>query len=599
MKRRKILKSSGVLLGCPLAGCAGSDEGPGTTRRTTGRQTSTDTFNHPGEDSTESPTSHTADPEDIRAEFVMWSGAQAYGLPEPDASDRVSLATFKVHFSPRFTRGTDATAAIPFDVKYDEETGEVVLVENRLGDPEFMRIDPEMIPKVLSAACSLTETSQALAMVEVDGVRDGEEGTYRAVIMGACENALPPEGHEDHDERHEHRMYETFDHVDDREITEYGATSNQGHVFIADVGWSQDWETACVSLSDSWEKYPQGGRGLYYSLNSEAVAPMWIREGGGTDCPEDLSEDQILPKCDFEYGDYDPLTEPEFFGSGWSEADVLTPIASSRGHFKESDWTTDNYLTEGHTEYGYDTTGNTPIVDEGGQPEKLVIYVHGHANDDKAAVENFNQAARSLREYNDYDGEIVGYSWDSDVGKNEFSDSDWRATKNGPKLGHYIASLKCRSPSTDVHIVTHSLGARVALEAIQWLYNEKHWSLPSTFSYPDGEIPDIESVHLMGAAIETDAIQNKYFDTVANKIGHLYIYVNHDDPVLYWAYDTGVGDPLGQAGPTGDLPDNTTSFDVTEEVGDNHSNYNAQKEDSAGTGGRDGIMDLVLAHLRQ
>jgi len=601
MNRRTVLKSGSILLAAPFAGCTRSGDGtqttepptstaPASTGPTDGAEPSvgTDSTEQPGtsragtgtrrETATRTPGTGT------RAEFVTWVMGNHHGRPEPGDDYRTSLARFEVQFTPRFRIGTDEDAAVPFAVERDDEAGDVVLTDLR--ETEFMRFADTLVGTVLSTACSVSETGQAVAMVETTGTRDGREGSYRATVSGVCENARPPSG----DDGHDHSLYETY-REEDVEVTGVADADEVGHVFVSRVGWSEDWAAECVTVSEPSEAYPQGGRGLYYVLNPDPVAPLV----GGDGCPDELPED-VPPKCDAEHGAYDPLQEPEL--SDWEADDVLTPIASTRGHFRESDWTPENYLTEGHTEWDYDTTGNTPVVDGGEQPDRLVVYVHGHANADDDAVGNFNRAYRSLKERNDYEDRIVGFSWDADVGINEFSDSNWRAIQNGPKLGHYIASVKCKSPGTTVHLVTHSLGARVAMEALAWLDDDRYWDTPSTFAFPDAEVGPIDSAHLMAAAIEDDALATRYGDTVARQVGYLYVYYNRIDDALDNWYDL-TGEALGQNGPAGDTPANVTSQDVTAAVRYDHAGYNGESSSEGATGGADGIMDLVLAHVRQ
>lgn len=205
------------------------------------------------------------------------------------------------------------------------------------------------------------------------------------------------------------------------------------------------------------------------------------------------------------------------------------PHVSTRGHFLQADpWyrpaRRDPSLVKGQTGISYELRG--PIPGTGGLPcaEELVVIVHGYDNSPDTALSNFCKARASLRQ-NGYAGAVIGYSWDSDTrtGAFGFDDAKANAVRNGPKLARFLLDLKSRCPDTIVRIVAHSMGSRVTLEAIL--------DLASRQPAPGWRI---DSVHLLGAAVDNEEVQTdaRYGAAIEAAVGNLYNYYNREDDIL-------------------------------------------------------------------
>ena len=137
-------------------------------------------------------------------------------------------------------------------------------------------------------------------------------------------------------------------------------------------------------------------------------------------------------------------------------------------------------------------------------PDEIAIIVHGWSVDKNNAKERFDRVKMSL-EHNNYYIPIIGFSWDSNI---DWSDAKKMAKNNGPKLANFILELTddCKqqphNKEIKIRLIGHSLGSRVILSALDSI-NEK---LPSDDNYK------IESVHLIGAAVDNEEISKNYGD---------------------------------------------------------------------------------------
>jgi len=285
-----------------------------------------------------------------------------------------------------------------------------------------------------------------------------------------------------------------------------------------------------------------------------------------------------------------------------------TPIVSTRGHFEDTNkvfpWFISTIrLAKGHTVKSFDTKGDIPGLERGECPEEIVIYVHGFQNSKDDAIENFNRANKSLKS-NGYKFPVIGFSWDSDQGELDWSDAQKVATMNGEKLAEFIKVFECKCPNTKVRIVSHSLGARVVLEALDTLklYNDFRACFCTTFK--------IQSVALLGAAVDNEEVQISDYGEAIEKVvvGDVWNYWNSEDDILSGLYGAAnitsggisIDQALGEDGSEKGIkkPKNFHDEDVTKEVGDDHSGYNGPTKDpdvtvdKKGENG-DGVMDKV------
>jgi Alpha/beta hydrolase of unknown function (DUF900) len=155
-------------------------------------------------------------------------------------------------------------------------------------------------------------------------------------------------------------------------------------------------------------------------------------------------------------------------------------------------------------------------------PEDLAIYVHGVWAGEPEAIEQYERIKGSYQLALNSTGQntqpipIALYSWDSNT-QIDILGIGWDTAKdiadgNGQFLANSVMKLNndCNSPLR-IHIVAHSLGARVVLSALRELSTS-----PSVLK--------INSVHLIGAAVDNEEISMNASDT------HDSLY---DDDVVY------------------------------------------------------------------
>ena len=186
-------------------------------------------------------------------------------------------------------------------------------------------------------------------------------------------------------------------------------------------------------------------------------------------------------------------------------------IISTRGQF---DLETGK-LVEGHNSTDYKSI-NIPDC-----PPEIAVVVHGFGLDDAKAAERFDRTLMSLQA-NNYKIPLIGFSWDSDTPFSlvnpSISQQGWDiakiiANKNGPLLAQFIIDYKENCPNSDVRIIAHSLGARVIFSALQSLLDDNQ-SIATNDNNTDVKI--IESVHLLGAAVDDEQASMSHLDCIFN-----------------------------------------------------------------------------------
>ncbi len=222
-------------------------------------------------------------------------------------------------------------------------------------------------------------------------------------------------------------------------------------------------------------------------------------------------------------------------------------------------------LADGYTETDYDTIHDIPGLDA--PCDEVAIIVHGWQNDEKKANEKFATAVQELSQQT-YSGRYVGYSWDADIGKSwEWDGPREVANRNGTHLAQFLVDLRNACMNSRLHLLGHSLGARVVLSALNVLNGRDDWL----------DWYKLHSVHLFGAAVdnETPAVA-PYDSAIRGETGRTFNFHSTEDDVLsryYWGveYDQALGEDGVESGKT--PPENYTDIDVTGPVGDEHSGY--------------------------
>lgn len=141
------------------------------------------------------------------------------------------------------------------------------------------------------------------------------------------------------------------------------------------------------------------------------------------------------------------------------------PLISTRNHFNLST----AEPIESHSFYDrIDNNGEIGIC----QPE-LVIYIHcvwvGEKSLEKPD-EVFNRLKLSLQS-NNYGFPLFGYTWDSDtnISLDGWNSAKKIAAKNGENLAIFVKDYQQLCPQSEIRVIAHSLGARVILEALEFL----------------------------------------------------------------------------------------------------------------------------------
>lgn len=279
------------------------------------------------------------------------------------------------------------------------------------------------------------------------------------------------------------------------------------------------------------------------------------------------------------------------------DANSLVPIVSTRGHFRLNLYAQligGAELTDGHTADDYATSGAVPGIDTTCADE-IVVYVHGHANGEQAAITNFNTAYRSLRS-NGYQGPVVGYSWDSNT-PIYWGLANRVAQKNGVKLATFIGDYHEACSNAHVRVIAHSLGTVLVLNATNTL--DRRYGVVG---------PHIHSAHFIGSAAHSDAISywNGYGDAVEGQVYQLHNKYSRNDGVLKYMFRVGeftrlndfTSAALGHHGARRDvvMPVNYHEQDVSAEVA-GHSDYVGGLDEN-GNLVHDGAMNFVVADWR-
>jgi pimeloyl-ACP methyl ester carboxylesterase len=299
-------------------------------------------------------------------------------------------------------------------------------------------------------------------------------------------------------------------------------------------------------------------------------------------------------------------------------------IVSTRGDFG---------LSSGDLLFRHSPTSYDPPISEVAPictPDReIVIYVHGWNADEQDALDQFNIVQASLDSLG-YRQPIIGFSWDSNTiftGFNPFNwfdafdwTDDWQtakeiAQKNGLKLGKFILDLKRSCANADIHLVGHSLGASVILNALDRLHNDPRLNLwnANVRNYK------VDSVHLLGAAVSPASISitNGFGFAIINEVDEFHNKYSIQDDTLETAYlSTERHRALGEEGARGwqsGLQDIYQEQEVSIELsrdgdgdginekdnfGDDHMGYAGVVNQNTGQVKSDGVMNLLVNEWR-
>jgi pimeloyl-ACP methyl ester carboxylesterase len=248
----------------------------------------------------------------------------------------------------------------------------------------------------------------------------------------------------------------------------------------------------------------------------------------------------------------------------------------------------------------YQTTYEIPRLSAACDEEEIAVYVHGWLESPVSAIDKFNTVKSSL-EHNGYAHPVIGFSWTSEA---EWTTARTYAELSGERLAQFASDFREECDSTQIRLISHSLGTRVVLNALEYLLEH------------DPRMT-IASVHLLGAAVDDGEIstlsnfgiaiqnQSEEFHNKYSPEDNIY------DPVTGWYTDS--DHALGQSGADDDLrswwPSTYHEEDVSKELprdpdgdgrndwnncGDNHNGY-IGATDSMRRVLNDGAIDEIIS----
>jgi hypothetical protein len=202
------------------------------------------------------------------------------------------------------------------------------------------------------------------------------------------------------------------------------------------------------------------------------------------------------------------------------------------------------------------TTTLDPLLDAI-RGQDVILVAHGYNVNRKHGVASLTEWTSKLHVT---EGTVfIGILWPGDCVLPIFVDYVWEgseAEKSGTLVGSFIDDNF--GIANSITLASHSLGARVVLQAIHTLQT----------------IPKIRQLILMAPAIEDDTLAKEFSDVPA-KVGYISVLFSQQDQVLAKAYPAGNlltgllgrGDPnlipaLGRSGPSDDSPANVKPFRV-------------------------------------
>jgi hypothetical protein len=262
------------------------------------------------------------------------------------------------------------------------------------------------------------------------------------------------------------------------------------------------------------------------------------------------------------------VTGAAVVGSESAAAATVPPYVTTREQFDD-----DGELKPGYTATEYDTVGTIPGFD--GYAGDVTVMIHGWSksgDDPEAAARDRFAKTKTRLENAGYDGEVIGFSWDNDVGGGldfGWSEAQKAAQANGLKLAQFAYDWQS-SGNGDVRFTSHSLGAQVLFSALRTLDGSSLWN---------GAGYEVRTVHPFGAATDNETPTDEdgdTYDAVANQVAAAHNYHSEADDVLQWVYNTvefdqALGETGAEAGNS--VPSNYSDHDRTDSVGDDHGTY--------------------------
>jgi esterase/lipase superfamily enzyme len=199
--------------------------------------------------------------------------------------------------------------------------------------------------------------------------------------------------------------------------------------------------------------------------------------------------------------------------------------------------------------------GNYGSLCEEVKGKRILLLVHGYNCGAKGVRETYaliEEMARKFlpagngRGYN----QVVGYAWPGGDHVYEYGSARRRSKKAGLALKRCIQELSGSSQAGLIDVMAHSMGARVALNALKGQKSRL-----------------VGDLCLMAAAVDDDSLSHKgKFRSSCRACERVWVFHSRGDKVLKTAYQ--IGDwskALGRRGPkaSANLPGNVFSVDCT------------------------------------
>ena len=190
---------------------------------------------------------------------------------------------------------------------------------------------------------------------------------------------------------------------------------------------------------------------------------------------------------------------------------------------------------------------------------EVFLFIHGFSTDAETARNNAYTAQVALGESTS--APVVAYSWDSNV---EWEQAKDNAVANRTPLAQWLVEW-AKTDGRPVHVLAHSLGARVTGETLRVLAEQ-------------GATDVLASVSLLGGAIPYDSVVQggRYGDAIEAVDAPVSNFYSHNDKVLSWVYRASDRThAVGHAGTrdAGTLPDGYKDLSVTDLVADHYSYF--------------------------
>jgi pimeloyl-ACP methyl ester carboxylesterase len=252
-------------------------------------------------------------------------------------------------------------------------------------------------------------------------------------------------------------------------------------------------------------------------------------------------------------------------------------LVSALGHFEETD--DGVVLTDGHTPTDSETVGTIPGFTTDESPEDILIPTHGVIDTEtRANARVFADDVATSFDQVGYDGPVVGFLYDSANDVFQALSDAWSSNKpqreisrrSSHKLAAFVAEYARRSPETNVHLLGHSGGGHVTLEALEYLH-ETGW---------EGRV---ESVLLLGAGVDDEmvAADGRYGPAIASRAVTADSFYDPDDWLMNVGYSIlRFDNSLGAHDVQGRPPENLDTHEV-DDIDGHDSYYRPRSEGGA------------------